>query len=491
MRVTSAAALAPRIGADLLGADVPLGPGVVLDSRQATAGALFIALPGERVNGRDFAAAAVAAGAAGVMAHEPIPGLPDSVAQLVVPGEPTEGLVRLARELVAQECSRGLSVVGLTGSSGKTSTKDLLAQLLPRLGATIAPPGSFNNEIGLPLTATSVDATTRFLVAEMGARGRGHIAWLCQVTPPNIGMVLNVGQAHAGEFGGLDATAQAKGELVEAASDWVVLNADDPRVLGMRERRGAGVRTALWRSSDQPAPEAELQLWADQIGADDRDRHHFVLHAHDGQSHDRAAVQLASSGRHQVDNALAAATTARLLGMPLEAVAAGLADAELKSRWRMEISELQLAGGAATIVNDAYNANPDSMAAAIASAAAIHRRRGAGRLILVLGDMLELGEGAQAEHRRLGELADAAGAHLMVAVGEYAEDMVAGVGLRVSARTATDPHAATRIVAESVAPQDVVLIKASRGLALETVVTGLDEATLAEARVDQERGVER
>ena len=213
------------------------GP-VIIDSRRVTDGALFAALPGERADGHDYAPAAVAAGAAGVLATRPVPGAP----AVVVP-DVTVALGALAKGVLGR--LPAATVTGITGSSGKTSTKDLAAQVVEHLGPTIAPEDSFNNEIGLPLTVLRAGASTRFLVLEMSARGIGHIAALCDIAPPRIGAVLNVGRAHAGEFGSLDAVAKAKGELPEAlpADGVAVLNADDPRVVAMAARTAARVVT--------------------------------------------------------------------------------------------------------------------------------------------------------------------------------------------------------------------------------------------------------
>ncbi|MDN5572194.1 MAG: Mur ligase domain-containing protein, partial [Propionibacteriaceae bacterium] len=202
-------ALALAVGGELAGPGADparhVGPGVVIDSRQADAGALFVALPGERVDGHDYVAVAAAAGAGAALVTRAV----DADLPQVVVGDTATALADLATDIVARARAAGLVVVGVTGSSGKTSTKDLIAAVLEAAGPTVAPPGSFNNEIGAPLTACRVDTDARYLVAEMGARGIGHVAWLCRVTPPTIGAVLNVGHAHLGEFGSVDAIALA------------------------------------------------------------------------------------------------------------------------------------------------------------------------------------------------------------------------------------------------------------------------------------------
>ena len=266
-----AAITAAELTGDLASEAVVTGP-VVIDSRQVAPGALFAALPGERVDGHDYAAAAVRGGAAAVLASRPLPGAGAPV--LVVP-DVTLALGTLARAVLRR--LPDIVVVGITGSSGKTSTKDLTGQVAERLGPTIAPEDSLNNEIGLPLTVLRADETTRYLILEMSARGIGHIAYLAGIAPPRIGAVLNVGRAHAGEFGSIDAVAKAKGELVEAlpaAADGgvAVLNADDPNVAAMAARTGARVVT----TSVGPGRDAGVR--AADISLDGLGRASFCLH---------------------------------------------------------------------------------------------------------------------------------------------------------------------------------------------------------------------
>lgn len=443
--------------------DTLVGPAVVIDSRRAEPGSLFVALPGERVDGHDFVAAAVTGGASAALVGRE---LPLAVPQLVV-DDPAEALARLARGLVDEALEAGLISVAVTGSSGKTSTKDLIAQVLATAGTTVAPVGSQNNEIGVPLTATRVDAGTRFLVSEFGARGLGHIRWLCQVVPPRIGVVLNVGQAHLGEFGSQAVIAQAKGELVEElpATGWAVLNAADPLVAAMATRTPA--RLASFGASDGPG---ELRVWAEQVRLDDLSRPAFELHVA-GFVAGSAPVALQVSGAHQVENALAAATVGLLAGLSPAQVADALSRAEARSRWRMELTDRP---DGVLVINDSYNANPDSMAAALASLARL--RRPDGRLLAILGDMLELGPEAPELHRRVGELAAELGIDQLIVIGDHAEDLAAGArigGAGVS--MAPDRAAALRAAVDWLRPADAVLVKASRGLALETVAQALAE----------------
>jgi UDP-N-acetylmuramoyl-tripeptide--D-alanyl-D-alanine ligase len=447
------------VGGDPAGGVVVTGP-AERDSRAVEPGGLYVALPGERVDGHDFAEEAVAAGAVAALVSRPVP-VPHVLVQ-----DPAAALDRLAQEVVARLVAGGLVVVGVTGSSGKTSTKDLLAAVLEPLGPTVATLGSLNNELGVPLTALRADAGTRHLVVEMGARGEGHIADLCRVTPPRVGLVLNVGSAHAGEFGSREATARAKSELVvalPAAADGgvAVLNADDPLVTAMDEVTAARVvRFGLGPGADVRAEEVRL----DQLG-----RPSFQLVAGELAP---VEVTLPLHGAHHVGNAVAAATVALELGAGLEAVATALAAAAPRSRWRMEV--VARADGL-VVVNDAYNANPESMRAALAALTAM---AGARRSWAVLGEMLELGAASPAEHEQVGRLAVRSGVTRLVVVGEgaravhtgaLAEGAVEGEGSVVVA----DVPAALELLAAELSPDDVVLVKASRSCGLEKVAEGL------------------
>jgi UDP-N-acetylmuramoyl-tripeptide--D-alanyl-D-alanine ligase len=444
-------------GTGRTGAAPVTGP-VVIDSRQAAPGALFAALPGERVDGHDYAAAAVAAGASVVLAARPLPGL--AAAVVVVP-DVTRALGLLARGVLAR--LPDATVVGITGSSGKTSTKDLTAQVVERLGPTVAPEGSLNNEIGLPLTVLRADEQTRYLVLEMSARGIGHIAYLTGIAPPRIGAVLNVGRAHAGEFGSLDAVAKAKGELVEALPAGVaagggvaVLNADDPNVIAMAARTRARVVT----TSVQPNSVADVR--ATGITLDDLGRASFTLHLGGARYPDGAApVALTLHGAHHVANALATTAIAAELGLDLPTIAQALSAATARSKKRMELH--QRADGV-LVVNDAYNANPESVRAALEALAGMGRSRGA-RTWAVLGEMAELGEGSTEAHASTGRLASELGISRIVAVGEGAR--------AISAEWVPDADAAITLLRKEIEPGDIVLVKASHAIALERVALEL------------------
>ncbi len=457
--------------AQAVGASLPPGAdgsatvtGVTLDSRAVAAGDLFVAVAGERVDGHDFLDAAAAAGAVAALTTRPGGPLP-----ALVVDDTVAGLGRLAALVHARLAAAGLLTVGITGSSGKTSTKDLLGQVLAAAGPTVSPPGSYNNDIGLPLTVLSADGDTRFLVLEMGARGVGHIARLCAVARPDVGVVLNVGSAHLGEFGSAEVIAQAKGELVEALPEagTAVLNADDPRVAAMAGRTRARV-VSTGRGGD-------ADVRATGVTLDDGARARFTLVA-GGEEH---PVALQVVGQHQVANALSAAAAALAAGMSPAAVADALSEAEPRSRWRMEVTRRP---DGVTVVNDAYNANPESMRAALAALAGLP----AGRRVAVLGGMAELGAGAVAEHERLGRDAVAAGVHLLVAVGPDAVGMVTGAtaagarhgegsgsdaGTRVE--SVPDRAAALDLLSEVLVPGDVVLVKASRSNGLEVLAADL------------------
>ncbi len=431
---------------------VVAGP-VVIDSRRPAPGGLFAAFAGERADGHDFAAAAVAGGAVAVLGTRAA-----GVPALIVPDVPA-ALARLARAVVDR--LPRVTIAGITGSSGKTTTKDLTAQLIARLGPTIAPEGSYNNEIGHPLTVLRADERTRYMVLELSARGAGHIRWLCEIAPPRLGAVLNVGRAHAGKFGGLEAVAKAKGELAEALPpDGVaVLNADDPRVAAMAARTAARVVT-FGQAEGADVRAAGLRL--DELG-----RAAFTLVTPAGS----APVRLRLHGGHNAANALAAAALAWQLGMGTAAIADGLSGAVARSRWRMEVTQRP---DGVTVVNDAYNANPDSVKAAIEALAVIARGR---RAIAVLGHMAELGEESAARHEEAGALAARAGVTRLIVVGQDAAPMLAGAsserGWRGDLLHVPDGDAALAELRSLLAPGDVVLVKASRAAGLESVALGV------------------
>ena len=416
----------------------------VLDGRQAEPGGLFVAFAGEHADGHDYAGQAGRAGAVAVLGSRPTP-LPTVVVE-----DAQAALQALAAHVVAR-LRDGLTVVGLTGSQGKTSTKDLLAAVLSSAAPTTATIGSLNNELGVPLTMLRADAATRFLVLEMGARRIGDIAALTGLVAPDIA-VLNVGQAHLGEFGSRAAIAKTKGELVQglAPGGTAVLNADDPRVVAMRSLTDGPVLTF---GRAEHADVRVLDLALDRLG-----RPSFTLRTADTS----APVALRLVGAHQAHNASAAVAAGLAAGVPLDVAAAALATVAL-SKWRMELRDL---AAGATLLNDTYNANPDSTRAALDALAAIE----GGRRIAVLGEMRELGDESEAEHRAVGEYA-ASRADVVVAVGEVARPIADGAGERAVALA--DNDAAVDWLRGHLAAGEVVLVKASRGARLDEVAAAL------------------
>lgn len=421
---------------------------VVADSRQAGPGGLFVAFAGERADGHDHVPGALAAGAVAALVQRPVAGAHVLVA------DPLRAVGALAREVVRRlTAAHGLTVVGVTGSAGKTTTKDLMAAVFEGAGPTVAPQGSFNNELGLPLTALRCDPGTRYLVAEMGSRGLGHLTYLCDLVAPGIGVVLNVGTAHVGEFGDVEVTARAKGELVEAlpGHGTAVLNADDPRVRAMASRTRARV-LLVGRAAD-------AHVRATDVRVDDEGRCRFTVH-HEGR---QLPVHLGVVGAHQVSNALCAIGAGLAAGLGLDEVVARVAASTPRSRWRME--RARTACGA-LVLNDAYNANPDSVASALETLAHVACT---GRRWAVLGEMLELGATSAAEHDALVRRADALGVDELVSVGTglyLAGDEPA----RTRRRGVADHADAAALLRAEVHADDVVLVKASRGVGLERVV---------------------
>ena len=465
---------------------------VEFDSRAVAGGGLFLALPGERADGHDFAAAAVAAGAVAVLAARPVgvpavvvPPAPAADAHAGVLEHDTDGagaavlaaLARLAAFVARDLVAGGLRIVGITGSSGKTSTKDLVAAVLRPVGEVVAPPGSFNNELGHPWTVLRATRDTDFLVLEMSARHPGNIAALAAIAPPSIAVVLNVGTAHLGEFGSREVIAKTKGELVEAlpASGVAILNADDEAVAAMAARTAARVVT-VGRS-------ATADFRAEDVELDQLARPSFTLVTATG----RVPVALAVHGEHQVGNALSAAAVALECGATPQQVAAALGDAGPASRQRMEV---RTRADGVTVVNDAYNANPDSMRAGLQALAAMARagRRpgGSRRTWAVLGEMGELGEDSITEHDRIGRLAVRLDISRLVVVGtgRPMSAMHHGAVMEGSWGSESvmvpDAGAALELLRAEMEPGDVVLVKASNAAGLGA----LAEKLLAEEPED-------
>jgi UDP-N-acetylmuramoyl-tripeptide--D-alanyl-D-alanine ligase len=455
---------------------------VEFDSRAVTPGGLFLALPGARSDGHDFAAAAVGAGAVAVLAARPV-GVPAIVVEPTAASDAgasvlefdTDGsgaavlaaLARLAAAVAAELVDGGLTIVGITGSSGKTSTKDLLAAVLSPLGEVVAPPGSFNNELGHPWTVLRATESTDYLVLEMSARHPGNIAALASIAPPSIAVVLNVGTAHLGEFGSREAIAATKAELPQAvpSSGVVILNVDDTAVAAMAESTAARV-VRVGRTQD-------ADVWTGPVTLDALARPRFTLHAAGGQ----IDIALAVHGDHQVSNALCAAAVALECGASLDQVAATLAAAGPVSKHRMQVFTRD---DGVTIINDAYNANPDSMQAGLKALAWMSREAGEKRRSwAVLGEMAELGQDAISEHDRIGRLAVRLDVSRLVVVGtgRSMSAMHHGAVMEGSwgseSTMVDDADAALALLRAELQAGDVVLVKASNAAGLGALADAL------------------
>jgi UDP-N-acetylmuramoyl-tripeptide--D-alanyl-D-alanine ligase len=437
--------LAEAVGGRVEGADAGrrVTAGVEYDSRLVGPGGVFVAFVGSTVDGHDFAAGAIEAGAVAVVGTRAVPGVP-----MVLVDDARTAMGELARAVVDR--LPDLTIVGLTGSSGKTTTKDFVAQLLGRLGPTVAPAGSLNNELGYPYTVLRAGADTRYLVLEMGSRGPGHLRYLCGIAPPRIGVVLNVGVAHIGEFGSVDGIAAAKGELPEAlpADGVAVLNADDPRVAAMAGRTVARVVLV--------GEDARATVRAEDVTLDERGRPAYTVIALGG----KTRVKLAVSGRHQVGNTLTAAAVALECGLPLDELAEAVGDLRAVSSRRMDVFE-RVDG--VTVIDDSYNANPASVAAALRALAALGEGR---RTFAVLGYLAELGEYERTGHEEVGRLAAELGVDRIVVVGELAAPIhhgaVAVATWGGESVVVTDQQAAVAVLRDELRPGDVVLVKGSR-----------------------------
>ncbi|GAA3944596.1 UDP-N-acetylmuramoyl-tripeptide--D-alanyl-D-alanine ligase [Microbacterium soli] len=437
------------------------GP-VDTDSREMTPGAIFVAKPGEVTDGHLFVDAAVAAGAVLAIVERPVE---TEVSQIVV-ADAVQALADLARAVVARVRAAGrLRIVGITGSNGKTTTKNFLARILADEGETVAPIRSYNNEVGAPLTMLRVTERTRYLVCEFGAAGQGGIAHLAGLVEPDAAVVLMVGLAHAGGFGSIESTARAKSELLQVArpGGTAVLNIDDPRVWAMRavaEDRGLAV-VGFGQGEGAVVRAEDVVVTASGTSC-------TVVHADE-----RFPLQLQVLGAHHIGNALAAIAAAGVLGVPASVAAARLETVEIAERWRMQ----PMGNERVRIINDAYNASPDSMAAALRTLAQI---TGPGeRTVAVLGAMTELGEYAGEEHDRIGLLAVRLNIRRIVVVGPEARRLylaVVGEGSWDSeAVHLPDQDAAFEYLRGELRDGDRVLVKSSNSVGLRHLGDRLGE----------------
>ena len=445
----SAQWIAEAVSGRLVGNDVPVTGPVVTDSREAQAGSLYVARRGESADGHAFVSGAAKRGAvAAIVEHE----VDEAVAQIVVE-DSTEALGALARAHVEKLRSSGdLDVIAMTGSVGKTTTKDLLLQIMSEDGPTVAPKLSFNNEVGLPLTALLADESTRHLVLEMGASGPGHITYLTDIVAPDVAIELCVGHAHVGGFGGFEGVAAAKAELIKGTRPGgpVILNTDDPNVEAMAPlATGRVIRFSA--SGNERA-----DVVARDVHLDRADRASFTLVTPEGE----APIDLKIVGRHHVANALAAAAGALTLGVSLQTVAAVLSCARALSPHRMDVRELRVDGMDLTLIDDSYNANLDSMRAGIAALASIGRDS---QRIAVLGEMRELGEDSQSLHQQVGVLIADAGVETLIGLGTDAHYYLEGAPDVPNREVAADPQDAARLALEHAKDGAVVLVKGSFG----------------------------
>ncbi|OAN38459.1 UDP-N-acetylmuramoyl-tripeptide--D-alanyl-D-alanine ligase [Microbacterium sp. H83] len=443
-------------------ADTVVDGVVDTDSRTMAPGSIFVAKPGAETDGHRFVGAALAAGAALAVVEHPVD---DEITQIVV-DDVVVALADLAREVVARVRAAGdLRIVGITGSNGKTTTKNFLARILSDEGETVAPIKSYNNEVGAPVTMLRVTYDTRFLVSEFGADAPGSIARLAGLVEPDIAVVLMVGMAHAGGFGGIEATAKAKSELVTAASSsgTAVLNLDDPRVAAMGDlARSRGMRVVGFGQGPHADVRAEgIEVTASGTSVD------IVA----GGEKRRLALRVL--GAHHVNNALAAIAAAGVLGVPASDAIARLETVEIAERWRMQ----PMGSDRVRIINDAYNASPDSMAAALRTLAQI---TGPGeRTVAVLGAMSELGETAGDEHDRIGLLAVRLNIQRIVVVGQEARRLyISAIGegsWDSEAIFFADQDSAFEYLRTELRDGDRVLVKSSNSVGLRHLGDRLGE----------------
>ena len=436
--------------------DLLVSKAPVFDSRLATPGCFFLALKGENADGHEFAADAYRNGSMFSLTSQRIDG------PCIVVKDVLEALSILAA-FVRKRLDK-LIVIGITGSQGKTSTKDLLTHMLGAVGPTVAPAGSFNNDLGLPITLLECDDRTRFCILEMGARHMGDIARLCEIAKPNIGVVLTVGTAHIGEFGSREIIAKTKGELIES------LGKDGVAILGTYDEFTPKMASQHQGQVILFGEKADIQVRAADVEMREG-RPHFDLVTPAG----RDAVGMRAVGAHQVANALAVAAVGTALALPLELIASSLSTAEISSKWRMELHE----SADLLIINDAYNANPESMSAAMRALVLFAQERG-GSAWAFVGKMNELGQTQAPQSAAIGALAVELGIDHLVEINapEYGEP----VGAMVIHQRPTIESALDLV--DYFAPGDVVLVKASRSQGFEVLAESLERAWKEKSGVD-------
>jgi len=450
MITLQASEIAKIVGGELIGDDLAVNAPPVFDSNSATSGSIFLALKGEKADGHKYIDAAFANGAVLAIVTAP------SAKRCIVVKDVLTALNKLAAHV--REALPDLTVIAITGSQGKTTTKDLLQHILESVGSTVAPQGNFNNELGTPITLLQCDASTKFCILEMGARHIGDIAALCEMAKPNIGVVLRVGTAHIGEFGSAEAVATAKSEMISSLNNSAVaiLGQYDPFTQKMQSLHDGKIITfGESTAADVRATDIEIR----------EGRPHFDLVTSAG----RAAVGLRIVGIHQVANALAAAAVATTLGASIDLIAGALSTAELHSKWRMEISEIT----GVVLINDSYNSSPESAEAALRTLVLFAQERG-GQSWAFLGKMHELGASSRDRHAGIGTLASELGIdHLVcVAAPEYADEI--GTICAMDVHLLESKSEALALVTQ-MRSGDVILVKASRAETFEEIAQGITD----------------
>ena len=448
-----ASEIAQIIGGTLSGDDVEVTAAPTLKSAEVDQGGIFLALQGEKVDGHDFVDDAFSHGAVLAITTR-------AVAQRhILVADVTAALTLLAR--FARSELKDLTVIGITGSQGKTTTKDLLRHMLSQHGETVAPNGNYNNELGVPLTLLACSSTTKYAVIEMGARHSGDIAHLASIAQPDIAVVLRVGMAHVGEFGSIEAIAKTKSELISSLSESgiAILGQYDPYTKAMKSlHTGRTISFGADHSADIRATEIEMR----------EGRPHFDLVTPAG----RAAVGLRIVGEHQISNALACAAVGTALGLSIDSIATALSTALIESKWRMEIHEFS----EVLLINDSYNASPDAVEAALRTLILFAQERG-GRAWAFLGKMAELGESSAQAHQQVGTLAYQMGIDHLVCV-DAPEYQPAQLSDGQTILHLCDRSGA-RAIAEQIEPGDVILVKASRSENFEILAKEIEEVVKA------------
>ncbi|CAN2195281.1 MurF UDP-N-acetylmuramyl pentapeptide synthase [Candidatus Nanopelagicaceae bacterium] len=457
-----ASQIASIVSGVLHGDDALVTAPAFLSSRNCLEGSIFLAIKGENVDGHDYVSDAFKNGAVIALTTQQV------AQRCIIVDDVTRAISALASH-VRNELSN-LMVVGITGSQGKTTTKELLAAILSAEGSTVSPKGNNNNELGVPITLLQCTKETQYCIVEMGARHQGDIAALANIASPHVGVVLRVAAAHIGEFGSLETIAKTKSEMISTLSEdgIAILGRYDDFTPQMKSlHKGKTLFFGEDSSADIRATDIEIR----------EGRPHFDLVTPEG----RSTVALRLYGEHQVSNALAAAAVAHVLGISTDHIAVALSTAEIHARWRMEVKELH----DLTIINDAYNASPDSMAAALRTLVHLTQERG-GESWAFLGNMRELGESSRKAHSEIGTLASSLGVDHLVAVGAPDYALAIGENSQISIHNCLD-RAQALTFAQNLNRGDVVLCKASRSDGLEVLAENIE--MMWNSKIESEEGV--